>query len=266
MRFSSASASALAWLALCLSPSAWSQAQRYAADPMAEAITPPSAQRFEQAWDVLSIMGKPLPSSLTRQPRVVMRPQGGLLVDGGCNQFSGRFERDAQGLFRVSKYGGTHGACGEPPRSEALLNSALMMADGFRWERGALVLLGGQSELLRLQPSANQDSQEIEQALASRPPVVAATPRLAAVQEPVRQVCRPLKATKSKSRKAKAGKIKPGRVVCHPVKGVKGSKGVKGVKGGGKLSAFKARGGAKSRSLKAIKAKAKRAARLRKRR
>jgi heat shock protein HslJ len=246
MRLTSAGASALAWLALCLSPSAWSQALRSSADPIAEAITPAGAQRFEQAWDVLSIMGKPLPPTPLRQPRVVLRPQGSLLVDGGCNRFSGRFERDAQGLFRVSKYGGTHGACGEPPRSEALLNSALMMADSFRWERGALVLLGGQSELLRLQPSANQDSQEIEQALV-RPPVTGAESR--SVQAPTRQVCRPVKT--AKSRKMKAGKIKASRVVCQPVKGVKGSKGIKG----SKMSASKAKLSAKSRSLKAIKSK-----------
>ena len=243
MRLSSASASALAWLALCLSPSAWSQAPHSAADPIAEAIPPAAAQRFEQAWDVLSIMGKPLPSALTRQPRIVLRPQGSLLVDGGCNQFSGRFERNAQGLFRVSKYGGTHGACGEPPRSEALLNSALMMADGFRWDGGALVLLGGQSELLRLQPSANQDGQEIEQALASRPAAAFAS-QSSSVRQATRQVCRPVKVAQSKSRKAKAGKIKPARVVCQPVKSLK--KGFKASKAKARKSS-RLKSGAKAR-------------------
>lgn len=166
-----------------------------------------SPLRFEQAWDVVELMGQPRLAGGLRPPRVVLRPQGGLMVDGGCNHFSGRVERDAQGLFRVSKYGGTHGGCDEPSRAEALLNSALMMVDNFRWDRG-LLLRSGETELLRLQPSANQDSAELEQALVRRP-VPAAAPEAAPV------VCRPVKAAKPR----KGGKARTkGAANCQPAK------------------------------------------------
>jgi hypothetical protein len=178
---------------------------------------------------------------------VVLRPNGSLWVDGGCNYFSGRVERDAQGLFRVSKYGSTQRVCEKPPRSEAFLNSALMMVDNFRWDRG-LLLRSGSSELLRLRPSANQDTQGLEQSLGRRAlpaaaavaalaPAAAAASASASALQPARerpvamqaasarqvasQDCRPVKASKSagKSRKAKAP-------VCQPLQ-AKSSKAVK---------------------------------------
>ncbi len=171
------------------------------------ALADPGSRRFDQAWDVVELMGQPMLAGGQRPPRVVLRPQGGLMVDGGCNYFSGRIERDAQGLFRVFKYGGTHGACEEPPRSEAVLNSALMMVDNFRWDRG-LLLRSGETELLRLQPSANQDNSELEQALVRRP-----VPAAAAAAVPAPAACRPVKVAKSsKGRRVQAAQS------CQPAK------------------------------------------------
>ncbi len=190
------------------------------------------AQPFEQAWDVVELAGQPVLSDSQRSARVVLRPNGQLWVDGGCNYFSGRVERDAQGLFRVSKYGGTHRACEVPPRSEAFLNSALMMVDNFRWDRG-LLLRSGSSELLRLRPSANQDIQALEQGLM-RHVLPAAAPATASALRPVqaRQVasqdCRPVKARKAA---AKSRKAKP--TVCQP----RQSKAVKGRVGKASLRA-----------------------------
>ncbi len=219
-------------------------AQRPAAAP-ASARLPAAGEasplRFEQAWDVVELMGQPMLAGGLRPPRVVLRPQGGLMVDGGCNHFSGRVERDAQGLFRVSKYGGTHGGCEEPSRAEALLNSALMMVDNFRWDRG-LLLRSGETELLRLQSSANQDSAELEQALVRRP-IPAAAPEVVPV------VCRPVKAAKS-SKGGKAAKAKAktkAAANCQPAKAARS-----GTKAG-----VKAVGKSKSKSVKARKGSAK---------
>jgi META domain len=164
-------------------------------------------RRFEQAWDVVELMGQPMVAGDQRSPRVVLRPQGSLMVDGGCNYFSGRTERDAQGLFRVSRYGGSHGQCEKPPRSEILLNSALVLVDNYRWDRG-LVLLSGERELIRLLPSANQDSQDIERGLAG----LASAPAAASVQS-AESNCRQVK-----TKVRKAGKLTTvSRTVCKPV-------------------------------------------------
>ncbi|MDD2729524.1 META domain-containing protein [Malikia sp.] len=234
-----------------------------------------SPRRFEQVWDVVELMGQPMLSDSQRPARVVLRPQGGLMVDGGCNYFSGRVERDAQGLFRVSKYGGTHAGCEKPPRSEALLNSALMMVDGYRWDRG-LVLRSGGNDLVRLQPSAHQTSQDIEQALASRSvPAPAATqpaqPARAVASGAAEKNCRPVKVAKSKkagakgSKAARAAKAKASKTVCKPVAGVGKHKTLKSTgktRLTGKSKASKAgKAKAVSRTKAASRAKAKAAAR-----
>lgn len=192
-----------------------------------EVSTPPSTpQRFEQAWDVVELMGQPMLADAERPARLLLRPQGSLWVDGGCNYFSGRVERDAQGLFRVSRYGGTHSACEKPPRSEALLNSALMLVDGYRWD-GGLVLRSGGSDVLRLQPSANQDSNDIEQGLAGRAapaPAPAAAP--APVQQAAAQACRKVK-VKSKSKTKDGRAVSTTQQVCKPVAAKAGKAGAK---------------------------------------
>lgn len=190
-----------------------------------EVSTQPSTpQRFEQAWDVVELMGQPMLADAERPARLLLRPQGSLWVDGGCNYFSGRIERDAQGLFRVSKYGGTHSACEKPPRSEALLNSALMLVDGYRWD-GGLVLRSGSSDVLRLQPSANQDSNDIEQGLAGRAaPAPAAAP--APVQQAAAQACRKVK-VKSKSKTKDGRAVSTTQQVCKPVAAKAGKAGAK---------------------------------------
>jgi len=233
MRLKTALAQAASVLALCfLQTAAWAQAQMPAAASMAQAATFP--KRFEQVWEVVEIMGQPL-ASQQRPARVALRGQGALLVDGGCNYFSGRFEHDAQGQFRVSKYTGTHGSCEVPPRSEALLNSALVLVNGYRWDNG-LVLSSESGDLVRLRPSANQDTQEIEQALARRAPAPAPVPVAEATDcEPVKT-----KAKAGKSRVVKAGKSHAAKAkvkaqgksrhptktaVCQPAKALKGKAG-----------------------------------------
>ncbi len=236
MTIASAPARWLGSLALCFVSCVGAQTPSSALPFPGSAETPglhsSPAQRFEQAWDVVELMGQPMPGSGHRPARVLLRPQGGIWVDGGCNYFSGRIERDAQGLFRVSKYGGTHSACDKPPRSEALLNSALMMVDSYHWDRG-LVLRSGGNDLVRLQPSANQDSQDIEQGLGSR---AAPAPVSASAQGVVRQDCRKVKvarSAKSKARRAKAAGAT--RLVCKPAH----AQSVQGAKLHGKSKALK---------------------------
>lgn len=125
---------------------------------------------FEQAWDVVEVMGKPVAPGA----RVVFRGPGGLLVDGGCNQFSGRVERSAQGLLRVSRYSGSHRECDGPARSEAVLNSALIMATHYQQQGQTLELRNDDgTPLVRLAPSANQEVQSLEQAVARAAPASA---------------------------------------------------------------------------------------------
>ena len=280
MRFRSVSVGWLALLALVYLNVAGAQVPQQSPSPAAlpvDALTQTLplelAQPFEQAWDVVELAGQPMLSDNQRPARVVLRPQGLLWVDGGCNYFSGRVERDALGLFRVSKYGSTHRTCEKPPRSEAFLNSALMMVDNFRWDRG-LLLRSGSSELLRLRPSANQDIHALEQSLGRRavPPAAAAValaPAAASALQPVareRQVasqdCRPVKARKGadKSRKAKAPVCQPllskaaktaaGKASLRaiPGKAAKGTKAAKPAKSSAKPS--KARQVAKGRVKK----------------
>mgnify|MGYP001271733606 CR=1 FL=1 len=239
MRLKTAFAQAASVLALCLLPGAWAQglesAAATAASTRAESPAAAVPRRLEQVWEVVDIMGQPL-GTQQRQARVALRGQGGLLVDGGCNYFSGRFEHDAQGQFRVSKYSGTHGRCEAPPRSEALLNSALVLVNGYRWDDG-LVLSSEQGDLVRLRPSANQDTQEIEQALAQRASGAA---------------CQPAKAGRSHRVKGRAR-----RVACQPAQAA----AAKATAGKG------ARGGkAVAKSQPVAKAAAKPAAHSRKRR
>ncbi len=240
-------------------------------DALAQTLPLELAQPFEQAWDVVELAGQPMLSDSQRPARVVLRPNGLLWVDGGCNHFSGRVERDAQGLFRISKYGSAHRACDKPPRSEAFLNSALMMVDNFRWDRG-LLLRSGSSELLRLRPSANQDTHALEQSLGNRalPAATAAAalvPAAASALQPVqtrelamppaqaRQVasqdCRPVKARKGadKSRKAKAP-------VCQPLqaKAVKTAAGKAALRAAASKSAKAAKSSAKSGKARPVKA------------
>ncbi len=240
-------------------------------DALAQTLPLELAQPFEQAWDVVELAGQPMLSDNQRPARVVLRPNGSLWVDGGCNYFSGRVERDAQGLFRVSKYGSTQRVCEKPPRSEAFLNSALMMVDNFRWDRG-LLLRSGSSELLRLRPSANQDTQALEQGLGRRalPAVATAAalaPAAAAALQPARerpvamqaasarqvasQDCRPVKARKGadKSRKAKAP-------VCQPLqaKAVKTAAGKASLRAAGAKSSKAVKSSAKSSKARQAKA------------
>ncbi len=236
MRLKTALAQAASVLALHFLQTAPVQAQESAAAGAASTAAFP--KRLEQVWEIVEIMGKPL-GPQQRPARVALRGQGGLLVDGGCNYFSGRFEHDAQGLFRVSKYSGTHGSCENPPRSEALLNSALVLVNGYRWDNG-LVLSSESGDLVRLRPSANQDTQEIEQALARR----ASTPVAAESTD-----CRPVKAKAGKSRSAKAkakSRQKTQAAACRPVKSLKGkAAAVKGGKAMARSSGSKSRQGGK---------------------
>jgi len=125
---------------------------------------------FEQAWDVVEVMGKPVAAG-EPAARVVFRGQGGLLVDGGCNQFSGRVERDEQGQLRVSRYSGSHRECDVPARAEAVLNSALIMTTHYQQRGQALELRNADGlTLVRLVPSANQDVQSLERAVARAAP------------------------------------------------------------------------------------------------
>jgi len=266
MRFRSVSVGWLALLALVYLNVAGAQVPQQSPSPAAlpvDALTQTLplelAQPFEQAWDVVELAGQPMLSDNQRPARVVLRPQGLLWVDGGCNYFSGRVERDALGLFRVSKYGSTHRTCEKPPRSEAFLNSALMMVDNFRWDRG-LLLRSGSSELLRLRPSANQDIHALEQSLGRRavPPAAAAValaPAAASALQPVareRQVasqdCRPVKARKGadKSRKAKAP-------VCQPLL----SKAAKTAAGKASLRAIPGKSAKGTKAAKPAKSSAK---------
>lgn len=218
MRFRSVSVGWLALLALaCLNvagaqvPPPSPPSAALPVDALAQTLPLELAQPFEQAWDVVELMGQPMPASDQRPPRVVLRPQGGLIVDGGCNYFSGRTERDAQGLFRVSKYGGTHGQCEQPARSEVLLNSALVLVDSYRWDRG-LVLRSGDRDLIRLVPSANQDSQDIERGLAGLTTAAAAQSAAAPAAQASQGNCRQVK-----TKVRKAGKLTTvSRLVCQP--------------------------------------------------
>ena len=227
-------------------PSAPSPQVALPVDALAQTLPPGLSQSFEQAWDVVELAGQPLLTDSQRPPRLVLRPNGQLWVDGGCNYFSGRIERDDQGQFRVSKYGSSHRVCDKPPRSEAFLNSALMMVDNFRWDRG-LLLRSGSSELLRLSPSANQDVHAIEQGLtrhavpaaaaAALVPAAASALPLAQARHavappvPARQLasqdCRPVKAKKGA---AKSRQTKPS--VCQPLqaKAAKSAKSAKSAK------------------------------------
>lgn len=219
-------------------------------DALAQTLPADLAQPFEQAWDVVELAGQPVLSDSQRPARVVLRPNGQLWVDGGCNYFSGRVERDAQGLFRISKYGGTHRACEVPPRSEAFLNSALMMVDNFRWDRG-LLLRSGSSELLRLRPSANQDIQALEQGLAHRAlpaPATASALQSAQAHPVASQDCRPVKARKAA---AKSRKAKP--TVCQP----RQSKAVKGRVGKESLRAASTKSAKSGKAAKHGKSSAK---------
>lgn len=276
MRFRSASVRWLGLLALAYlnvagaQPSPSSQQSTLPVDALAQTLPSGLAQPFEQAWDVVELAGQPLLSDSSRPPRLVLRPNGQLWVDGGCNYFSGRVERDAQGLFRVSKYGSNHRTCDKPPRSEAFLNSALMMVDNFRWDRG-LLLRSGSSELLRLRPSANQDIQALEQGLGrhAAPAAAAATAALAPAAAsalplaqvrhaavppvPARQVasqdCRPVKAAKSTGKNAgkaatKSRQAKP--PVCQPLQ-AKAGKAATG------KAALRAAGGKSAKAAKAVK-------------
>ena len=266
MRFRSVSVGWLALLALaCLNvagaqvPPPSPPSAALPVDALAQTLPLELAQPFEQAWDVVELAGQPMLSDNQRPARVVLRPNGSLWVDGGCNYFSGRVERDAQGLFRVSKYGSTQRVCEKPPRSEAFLNSALMMVDNFRWDRG-LLLRSGSSELLRLRPSANQDIHALEQSLGRRavPPAAAAValaPAAASALQPVareRQVasqdCRPVKARKGadKSRKAKAP-------VCQPLL----SKAAKTAAGKASLRAIPGKSAKGTKAAKPAKSSAK---------
>lgn len=248
------------------------------ADALAQTLPPGLAQPFEQAWDVVELAGQPLLSDSQRPPRVVLRPNGQLWVDGGCNYFSGRVERDAQGQFRVSKYGSSHRVCDKPPRSEAFLNSALMMVDNFRWDRG-LLLRSGSSELLRLRPSANQDIHAIEQGLGRRPvPAAAAalapaadlppasrerqgTLQAASARQLASQDCRPVKTRKgaAKSRQAKppvcqplqakAGKKAAGKASLRAA-GAKAAKSARPAKSGRSQAAKAAKGNVKKKQSK----------------
>jgi hypothetical protein len=179
---------------------------------------PAEPLRLERAWEVVELLGQPMLTDAPRPARVLIRPEGSLWVDGGCNYFSGRTERDAQGRFRVSQYGGTHGHCNQPPRSEAFLNSALVMVDNYRWDRG-LVLRSGDRDLIRLLPSVNQDSQDIEQALAGRAapaalPAAAAAALAAPAAQAVQRNCRQVK-----TQVRKGGKLTTvSRLVCKPAK------------------------------------------------
>ena len=248
MRFRSVSVGWLALLALACLNVAGAQVPpplpSLPVDALAQTLPAGLAQPFEQAWDVVELAGQPMLSDSQRPARVVLRPQGLLWVDGGCNYFSGRVERDAQGLFRISKYGSTHRTCEKPPRSEAFLNSALMMVDNFRWDRG-LLLRSGSSELLRLRPSANQDIQALEQGLMHRALPASAT--VAALPARERQVtgqdCHPVKAKKAA---AKSRKAKP--PVCQPVqsKAVKGRVGKEALRAASTRSAHSAKSAAKS--------------------
>ncbi len=280
MRFRSVSVGWLALLALaCLNvagaqvPPPSPPSAALPVDALAQTLPLELAQPFEQAWDVVELAGQPMLSDNQRPARVVLRPNGSLWVDGGCNYFSGRVERDAQGLFRVSKYGSTQRVCEKPPRSEAFLNSALMMVDNFRWDRG-LLLRSGSSELLRLRPSANQDTQALEQGLGRRAlPAVATAAALApaaaaaAALQPARerpvamqaasarqvasQDCRPVKARKGadKSRKAKAP-------VCQPLqaKAVKTAAGKASLRAAGAKSSKAVKSSAKSSKARQAKA------------
>lgn len=274
MRFRSASVRWLGLLALAYlnvagaQPSPSSQQSTLPVDALAQTLPSGLAQPFEQAWDVVELAGQPLLSDSSRPPRLVLRPNGQLWVDGGCNYFSGRVERDAQGLFRVSKYGSNHRTCDKPPRSEAFLNSALMMVDNFRWDRG-LLLRSGSSELLRLRPSANQDVQALEQGLGRHAAPAAATAALAPAAAsalplaqvrhaavppvPARQVasqdCRPVKAAKSAGKNAgkaatKSRQAKP--PVCQPLQ-AKAGKAATG------KAALRAAGGKSAKAAKAVK-------------
>ena len=229
MKFASVPARWLLSLVLCVQPWAGAQTlplaaalpspeelagQPPAGQPLAPDQLPTTQQRFEQAWDVVELMGQPMMTDAQRSARVLIRPQGSLWVDGGCNYFSGRIERDGQGLFRISKYGGTHGGCEKPPRSEAFLNSVLVMVDNYRWDRG-LVLRSGSNDLVRLLPSANQDSQDIEQALASRAATTAASAPAPASQA-VGQNCRRVKVAQPRKPGARPAQAVATRLVCKP--------------------------------------------------
>ncbi|MEO0002785.1 MAG: hypothetical protein RLZZ22_477 [Pseudomonadota bacterium] len=212
-------------------------------DAMAPNLPPGLAPSFEQAWDVVELAGQPTLIDSQRPARVVLRPQGVLWVDGGCNYFSGRVERNAQGLFRVSKYGGTHGGCDTPPRSEAFLNSALMMVDNFRWDRG-LLLRSGSSELLRLRPSTDQDTYSLEQGLARRAmPAPASALQPGQARQLGSQECRP----PVKARKVAAKSRKAQKAVCSPAQ-LKAFKAQAGKAQAGKAQAGKS-------SLRAVGAK-----------
>jgi len=252
MRLKTALAQTASVLALYfLQQTAWAQTQEAIPAGMAAAAFP---KRFDQVWEVVEIMGKPL-GAQQRPARVALRGQGGLLVDGGCNYFSGRFEHDAQGQFRVSKYTGTHGSCEAPPRAEALLNSALVLVNGYRWDNG-LVLSSEAGDLVRLRPSANQDMQEAEQAVARRAPAAATETT----------DCRPVKtkikakAGKSRSAKAKAkSRHKLKAAACQPTKALKGkTASAKVGKGGraGKAMAMARSAASKSRHRGKLAAKA----------
>ncbi len=250
MKFRSASVRQLALLALAYLNAAGAQVPappELPVDALAQTLPLELAQPFEQAWDVVELAGQPTLADGQRPARVVLRPGGQLWVDGGCNYFSGRVERDSRGLFRVSKYGSAQRACDKPPRSEAFLNSALMMVDNFRWDRG-LLLRNGSSELLRLRPSANQDLQAIEQGVAHRAlPPTAAPLQPAQANQLAGQNCRPVKASKGagKSRKARAPVCQPLQAKANKVTGKAGLRGAKASK--------PAKAGSKARQVRPAK-------------
>ena len=186
------------------------------AAPTTPAAQPDAGVRLDQVWDVVEVMGRPLEPS-SRRARLVIRSPGTLLVDGGCNYFSGRLERGADGLFRVTRYSGTHNQCQTPSRAEAVLNSALLMVNNYRVDAG-LVLRSGEMDLVRLAPSAQQDSSAIEQAVERVKPAPRAASRSARAHHSAKKG--------AKASQVKAGKAKSAKTAAQ-AKGAKAGKTAK---------------------------------------
>lgn len=178
---------------------------------------------MEQAWDVVEVMGKPvLPG--TPVARVVFRGPTGVLVDGGCNQFSGRVERNDSGLLRISRYSGSHRECDLPARSEALLNSALIMVTHYQQQGAGLALRNDDgATLVRLAPSSNQDVHALEQAVVRTAPAPSHAGRVVKGAKTTKGKAaahgkgRPSAKASSSSHKAPVGKSS-GKTATHPKK------------------------------------------------
>lgn len=96
----------------------------------------------EKYWRIVEVMGQPVEKNFRREPHIILKNNGNIIGNGGCNSLQGSYKLDENNRISFSKIISTQMACPSLETEQKLLK-AIQTADSYILNGDELTLIKG---------------------------------------------------------------------------------------------------------------------------